>query len=145
MGALRGNGGCSLSVGAVQMMLAMECGGLLGVRQSQGGAAVGGQRGGGGGWAEVAQLLQRGDAAGRARVGVRVAPGVGSGRTQLRVGVETRRRGREQAKFRVRAVASAYPPIAQTEKTFRLPIDYYQVPCCSAAMSFALSFASSSE
>lgn len=30
-------------------------------------------------------------------------------------------------KFRIHAVASAYPPIAQTEKTFRLPIDYYQV------------------
>jgi hypothetical protein len=93
-------------------MLAMECGGLLALRQ--GGAAVPGQRSSG---HEFAQL-------GRVRV---VPPIVRSGRTQLRIGVEAPRAGSGQEKFRVHAVASAYPPIAQTEKTFRLPIDYYQV------------------
>lgn len=32
-----------------------------------------------------------------------------------------------EEKNRIRAVASAYPPVAKTERTFRLPIDYYQV------------------
>lgn len=63
---------------------------------------------------------------GRVRVGVlNMAP---CGRSQLRVGVDIPGRSSSGTeKFRVQAVASAYPPIAQTEKTFRLPIDYYQI------------------
>jgi hypothetical protein len=38
-----------------------------------------------------------------------------------------RQRKRPAGKQRIQAVAAAYPPIAKTEKTFRLPIDYYQV------------------
>lgn len=65
-------------------------------------------------------------------VGVRMAPRRGwRGRSQLRIGVGTPRRGKQEKLHRVQAVASAYPPIAQTEKTFRLPIDYYQVRFCA--------------
>ncbi|KAH9535774.1 hypothetical protein CY35_17G071200 [Sphagnum magellanicum] len=38
-----------------------------------------------------------------------------------------RQRKRPAGKQRIQAVAAAYPPIAKTEKTFRLPIDYYQI------------------
>jgi hypothetical protein len=96
-------------------MLAAECGGLLGVRHRQGGAAV--PRCGGGD--EVVQLGRVRAAPGGAWRKGRIVVESGSGRGEGR--------GGGAGRLRVQAVASAYPPIAQTEKTFRLPIDYYQV------------------
>lgn len=107
-------------------MVAMEylsCGGLAGLRHSQGGDAVPGNcvavesRGGCGVRGETAfgrVKIAGGCCARRIRAGM-VENGKENGR------------GRRREQFCVRAVASAYPPLAQAEKTFRLPIDYYQV------------------
>ena len=112
-------------------MLAVECVGLLGLRHSQGGAAVppcfvGGVEGD-----EFARLgrvrvvPRRGRCEGsQSRIEVCV---VGSGSERGRGRGRAAGKGRWGDKCLVQAVASAYPPIAQTEKTFRLPIDYYQV------------------
>lgn len=131
--ALWSRGGCEedvavylVEVGLVKM-LAVECGGLLGLRHSQGGAAVL-RCGRGDEFAPLGsvRVVVRGWRARRIEVCV-VESGSDKGRG--------RARSRGGNKFCVRAVASAYPPIAQTEKTFRLPIDYYQV--CFRARLFS--------
>lgn len=120
----------SIARSSVTVRAMESCGAGLALRHSQGWAVVrcGDSVARGVLGDDVAQL-------GRVRVGVQMAPWCG--RSQLRIGVERpgrgsgrgrgRRSGSFDEKFRVQAVASAYPPIAQTEKTFRLPIDYYQV------------------
>ncbi|KAG0557218.1 hypothetical protein KC19_11G111200 [Ceratodon purpureus] len=97
-------------------MQALELGSLLG----QGGAA--GLRCGRGGADEFGRVQVRVGkwcAGSKRRIVVesRSARGSGSGRGG----------GRGGERFLVQAVASAYPPIAQIERTFRLPIDYYQI------------------
>ncbi|XP_024359405.1 protein ACCUMULATION AND REPLICATION OF CHLOROPLASTS 6, chloroplastic [Physcomitrium patens] len=116
-------------------MLALDCVGVLALRHGQGGAGLlqrlGVERPG--------VFAQLGRVWMGAVVGARVGLGKGWRGRSTSTGVETlvrgtnrvsgRGRGRNSRveKVRVQAVASAYPPIAQTEKTFRLPIDYYQI------------------
>lgn len=129
-------------------MLALDCVGVLALRHGQGGAGLlqrlGVERPG--------VFAQLGRVWMGAVVGARVGLGKGWRGRSTSTGVETlvrgtnrvsgRGRGRNSRveKVRVQAVASAYPPIAQTEKTFRLPIDYYQVKFCKLCFCFCFCF-----